>query len=319
VQLELVEVRNYQALAHAEVRLRSFTVITGETGAGKSAFFRALELLAFNARGTGYITAGAKTCTVSVAAGRVMARITRSSSRSVPDSYQLARLVPVPAGGYGWTAVKYTKLGGQVPPQVTAELGLTPLNFSRQFDAPFLLGLPGTQLAQRLGELTNVSLVLGAAAAASRVRKQLDRQLAEAVARRDQLLEQAQRYVTLGERRRAVTAAEEALERHRLASARLERLRALTGRLEAAEAASRAASGEAERQAPPSLEKLEGLTARLALLRVLQQAVIDAEREIVLADSEERHAAEAEVTAGATLHAALAAAGECPVCGSIIR
>jgi len=320
VLLEQVEVRNYQSLASARVRLRRFTVITGPTGAGKSAFFRALELLAFNARGTGYITAGAKTCAVSVGSSQVAARITRSSSRSVPDSYQLARLVSAPVrDGQGWTAVKYTKLGGQVPPQVTAELGLTPLNFSRQFDGPFLLGLPGTQLAQRLGELTNVSLVLGAAAAANRVRKQLTRQLDDAVARRDQLLLQAQRYVSLGERRKAVTAAEEALERHRLASARLERLRALTGRLEAAEAVSRAASEEARRQAPPSLEKLEGLVARLALLQVLQQAVIDAEREIVLADGEQQRAAEAEVTAGATLHAALAAAGECPVCGSVIR
>jgi energy-coupling factor transporter ATP-binding protein EcfA2 len=317
--LNRVEVRNFQSLAHADVKLDWFTVITGPTGSGKSGFLRALELLAFNARGTGYVTAGAKTCTVSAADERMMARITRSTARSVPDSYQLARLVPVPVGGYGWSGVKYTKLGGQVPPRVTEALGLTPLNFSRQFDAPFLLGLPGTQLAQRLGELTNVSLVLGAAAGANRVRKQLQRQLDEAVARHDKLLEQVQLYAGLGDRRKAVTTAEEALERYLLASQRLERLRALTGRLEAAEAASRAAEAEAARQAPPSLGKLDGLLARRARLRQLTRAVIDADREIALADGEVTRAAAAEVTAEATLHTALAAAGECPVCGQRVR
>lgn len=316
--LKRAEVRNYQSLAHVDVELDWFTVITGPTGSGKSGFLRALGLLAFNARGTGYITAGAKTCTVSAGDERMLARITRSSARNVPDSYQLARLVPVPVGGYGWAGGKYTKLGGQVPPQVTEALGLTPLNFADQWDAPFLLGLPPAQLAQRLGELTNVSLVLGAASSANRARKQLQRQLEEATARRDQLLAQARQYATLGARRRAVTAAEEALESYQEASGRLERLRALTGRLEAAEAASRGAAEEAARQDPPSLDKLEGLTARLARLRQLGQAVIDAEREITLQDGELRRAAAAEVTAGATLHAALAAAGQCPLCGSII-
>lgn len=320
--LNRAQVRNYQSLADADIELDWFSVITGPTGSGKSAFFRAMELLAFNARGTGYVTAGAKTCTVSAASERMMARITRSSARSVPDSYQLARYVGNPsgsAGGLNWTAVRYTKLGGQVPPQVTAELGLTPLNFASQWDPPFLLGLPGTQLAQRLGELTNVSLVLGAAATANRVRKQLARQLEEAAVRRDQLLAQVQQYAGLGERRKAVTAAEEALESYLAATRRLERLRALAGRLEAAEGVSRAAGQEAARQAPPSLEKLEGLAARLDRLQQLRQAVIGAEREITLSGAEVTRAAAAEVTAGAALHAALAAAGTCPVCGSAVR
>lgn len=316
--LTSVEVKNYQSLADVTVKTDWFTVITGPTGAGKSGFFRALGLLTGNARGTSYITSGASTCSVTAGDGRMVARITRSSARGGTNSYQLARRVPVPVGGYGWSGSKYTKLGGQVPPQVSEALGLSELNFSSQWDPPFLLSLPGTQLAQRLGELTNVSLVLGAAAAANRARKQLQRQLDEAAGRHAALEEEARRYAGLGDRRRAVTEAEEALGRYQAAAARLERLRAVTGRLEAAQRVSEAAAAEAARQAPPSLAKLDALLTRLIRLRQLSQAVIDAGREVTLADSEVTRAAAAEVTAGAELHAALAAAGTCPVCGSTI-
>ena len=62
--LTSVEIENFQSLKRLTVKLGRFTVVTGATGSGKSSVFRAMELLAFNARGTSYITRGEKTCQV---------------------------------------------------------------------------------------------------------------------------------------------------------------------------------------------------------------------------------------------------------------
>jgi exonuclease SbcC len=316
--LTRAEIRYYQSLADADVPLGPFTVITGPTGAGKSAFIRAMRLLAFNARGTSYVSTGAKSCSVTAGDGRAIFRIIRSPGRGA-NEYQMARLVPTPVrDGQGWVGGRYSKLGGQVPPQVAEELGLTPLNFASQLDPPFLLTVPGTELARALGELTNVSLVLNAAASANRVRKSLDRDLATAETRLGELTAEAQQYAGLAGRRRAVRTAEEALGRHQAVSQRLDRLRALAGRLSAAEGAFQAAAGEAARQAPPSLDRLDEVAARLARLRQLSSAAAVADAGVISRARDAEQAAAASTLAEETLHAALREAGQCPVCGNEI-
>lgn len=316
--LTRLEIRNYQSLAQVDIPLRPFTVITGATGSGKSALIRALRTLACNARGTDYITRGRAVCSVSVGDGRVIAAITRGRARG-KDAYRLATLVPTPvAGGSGWTAVKYTKLAGQVPPQVTQALGLSELNFAGQWEGPYLLTLSGAALAQTLGELTNVSLVLSAAAEANRRRKRLARDLELAQQRRDALQAQVQEFASLPARRKALKTAEEALERLRSADASLARLTALTGRLRAARAAADAARAEAARKEPPSLARLEALAGRLTCLKDLARRLEsdrgDAARFRAQADA----AAGDERAAHVGLHAALKACGQCPTCGSVI-
>jgi len=221
-------------------------------------------------------------------------------------------------GGESWSGSKYTKLEGKVPAQAAEELGLTALNFASQLDPPFLLTVPGTELARALGELTNVSLVLNAAASANRVRKSLDRDLALATAQLDGLTAEAQQYASLAVRRNAVRTAEEALGRHQAAAQRLARLRALAGRLSAAEGAYQAAADEAARQAPPSLARLDELTARLARLRQLSGVVAAANAGVISRAREAEAAATACTLAEETLHSALREAGQCPVCGSEI-
>jgi DNA repair ATPase RecN len=318
--LSRIEVRNYQSLRRADIPLGQFTVVTGRTGSGKSALFRALELLALNARGTSYVSHGQKSCSVTAGDGRLAVRLTRSVPRSGgKNEYQVARLVPTPKpGGEGWSACKYTKLGGQVPPQVRELLGLTELNFAGQHDPPYLLSLPGTEIARRLGDLTNVSLVLGAAAEAGRIRKQHQRDLDAARAQRAALLAEAQEFAGLRERRAAVTAAGQALARAQATAASAGRLRALAARLEAAERAAAAARAEAARQAPPSLERLEALAARAARLRGLAGALEAAERDIARFAGQAERARADEHAAEQALHDALAAAGRCPVCGSTV-
>jgi DNA repair exonuclease SbcCD ATPase subunit len=316
--LNRVEIRNYQSLGAVDIPLRPFTVVTGTNGAGKSAVFRALRTLACNARGTGYITRGRATCTVAASDGRILVAITRSTIRG-RDAYQLARLAATPVrDGSGWRAVKYTKLAGQVPEPVTAALGLSELNFAGQWDSPYLLALSGTALAQTLGELTNVSLVLTAAAEANRRRKRFARDLELTQARKDALLAQAREFAGLADRRRALRAAEAALERLRAASAALERLTALAGRLRAARAAADVARAEASRREPPSLERLEHLAARHARLRELAARLAAARSDAARFSAAAAQADRDSQAAHDGLHAALKACGQCPTCGSVV-
>jgi DNA repair protein SbcC/Rad50 len=310
--LRSVRVRNFQSLRSADITLGRLTVITGPTGSGKSALFRAVRLLAFNARGTSYITSTEKSCSVMTGTDEWAMQITRSASSRGKNEYQTVDLRES-------TPCKYTKLAGQVPPQVSDLLALGDVNFARQFDPPFLLSVPGTELARKLGDLTNVSLVFGAAAEANRVRKQVVRELEGARARRDALLAELRQFAGLGERRKAVTAAEEALKRAQAVTAAIGRLEALADRLEVAEGTYLTAQQDAARQAPPSLDKLDDLLARAARLRELGRRLVAAQQDAERFAAQEQQARADERAAHDAAHAALVAAGQCPTCGSIIR
>jgi DNA repair protein SbcC/Rad50 len=307
-----IQVRNFQSLREVNIEPGQFTVVTGPSNSGKSALFRAILMLARNARGTDYISAGQDSCTVTAGNHLWIARLARSRAPRGPNEYRLRRR----NGGGDWEAAqKFTKLGGQVPEEVSAVLQLSELNFAGQFDPPYLLTASGTAIARTLGELTNVSLVLSAAGRAGQLRKQLSRDLDAARARRDALLEEARQFAGLKTRRQAAQAAEEALSRAQELSARRDRLRALTARLETAQEAAEAARREAARCAPPSLERLGGLEARRARLRELALAAAAAsrDRQKHLAGAEAALAGERAAAQG--VHAALAEAGQCPVCG----
>jgi DNA repair exonuclease SbcCD ATPase subunit len=318
--LNRIEVRNYQSLHSADIPLGWFTVITGPTGSGKSGLFRAMMMLARNARGTSYITHGQASCSVAAGDGRFIVRLTRSSARGGKNEYRVARLVPTPVrNGEGWTACTYTKLNSQVPAPVEDLLQLSELNFARQLpQVPYLLSLPGTEIARRLGDLTNVSLVLGAAAEAGRLRKRADRELEDARARRDALMAEAQEFAGIRERRAACTAAEEALAAVQATAALAERLRALTARLEAAEAAEAAARAEAACQAPPSLDRLNKLVTDWARLRHLSGQLEVAEGAAAWHAGQAQAALADERAAEEAIHAALADAGQCPLCGQAV-
>lgn len=310
--LQQVEIRNFQSLGRVDIPLRLFTVITGQSSAGKSAVVRAIEMLARNARGTDYITHGQATCSVSAGDGQVIARLTRSKTRG-RDAYHLATLKDGE-----WKAVKYTKLAGGVPEPVAGALGITELNFAGQFDMPYLLNVPGTELARTLGELTNVSMVLNAAAEANRCRKQAARDLEAARERRDALLEQAQDFAGLPGRRKAAAAAEEALARLQGAAASLTRLTALAQRLATAERVAADARAEASRREPPSLARLEDLADRLRWLEDLSRRLGVAEKAAAGFAEDAWRAENDEVAAREALHDELKALGQCPTCGTII-
>jgi DNA repair protein SbcC/Rad50 len=301
--LQSLEIENYQSLKRLKLALGQFTVITGPTGSGKSAVIRALRMLAFNAKGTGYITRGEKTCKVmAVTDDGLGVAIVRGGRGQ--DAYVLDVL---------GEQKRFTKLGGQVPEQVTECLQVGELNLAGQFDSPYLLGSSAGEVARTLGKLTNVTLVFGAAREAGRRKQRIADRLKDRQADLERLREQAQTFAGLGHRRQAVRAAEEALERAQALQVRAQRLRSLMASL----AAAQAVLGQAAAAVPqvPSLERAEQAVARAARLRALldQQAqAVSAQQQAILAVSEAAGSA-----AGLDLDykALLKQAGRCPVCG----
>lgn len=311
--LTSVEIESFQSLRRLSLKLGKFTVVTGATGSGKSAVLRAIRLLAFNARGVSYITRGEPSCKVLVRAASERldgCAIERNQARG-KDAYRLAQNVPVPKGGYGVTGGKFTKLGGEVPPQVTELLELSELNFAAQFDRPFLLDSSGGEVARVLGRLTNVTLLFDAAREANRRRLEVMGDLKRAEANLASLTAAAQKFRGMKDRQAAVSEAEEALTRWHQLTLRLHSLRVLTGRLETAQAALKAA-------APPEVPdgaRLEELAGRLARARELGVAYRNGQVDAENARDAAKDAAKAEKLAHARLHEVLAEAGQCPTCG----
>lgn len=308
-----VEVENFQSLRKLSLKLGKFTVVTGATGSGKSALRRALELLAFNARGTSYISTGAKVCKVGTGdqGQGWFTAITRSVSRG-KDSYRLALQ---PASGDEPHVDTFTKLSGGVPAEVQHLLQLSELNFAGQFDRPYLLDSSGSEIARVLGKLTNVTLLFDAAREASRRRLEVMGDLKRAEVNLAHLTEQAQRFRGMRERRAAVSEAEEALERVHGIGTRIGRLRALTDRLERAELALR----HALPPEVPSAEKLDELATRRARLIELLISERESGNMMKAAEGAAAVAAAKEEAAHGRLHEVLAEAGQCPTCGQLVQ
>lgn len=300
-------IENYQSLANVQLRLGKFTVITGRSSAGKSALIRALRMLAFNARGTAYITHGQKTAKVMAGCqdeGWAVA-ITRGSRGS--DSYRLATL-----GGDGSPVTEtFTKLAGKVPEAVTDLLRLSEVNFAGQFDRPYLLDGSGGEVARTLGALTNVTVIFKAAAEANTRRLRFTSQLADAEAELAELHATAQQFAGRKERQQAAEGAAQSLARAQEARSTTQRLAQAISRAEAAQGVlAQVAVPEV-----PSTERLDALVAQRARLGHLAGALETALAGQGLSAKNVRDARARQADAESDLHDLLVAAGCCPTCG----
>lgn len=318
--LTSLRLKGFQSWQDGAIPLGWFTVVTGPTGSGKSGSVRALQLVAFNRRGDGFIARGAPAAVVMLTetdgrGGSCAVAIKRTRSGKVGDLY---KLVVTPPGG-DRSEETFTKLAGAVPGDVAKVLRLDPkLNFAGQFDMPYLVAANGGDVAKELARLTNVDLVFRASAEAGRRRKGFERDAKVADLRAGQLREELALYKGLPARRKAIVEAEQLADGIEAKVAQLTRLRSLAVRLETETAAAAQLAQVAVATRPPSLAKIEAKGARLTQLRglicVLRQAQADAERwaaEVTLAGEREQEAHQA-------LHAALVAAGSCPTCGQLV-
>ncbi len=318
-----IQVSHYQSLRSLKVRLGRFTVLTGPSSTGKSSFIRAVRLLAFNARGTAFVTRGEKACSVTMLGedpelARPDEDLVRQRQwkvviqRGSKDAYLLDPAQEL-------SQKTYTKLAGKVPDPVTEVLRLGEVNFAGQFDPPYLLDATGGEVARVLGKLTNVTLIYKAAQEANRRRLQASGLLKTRVSDLSVLLEQVRQYDTLGDEEQSVVEAEAAW----LRMSRLDEHRSKLAweMMNYEHAARRLAEDPRLRPVPepPSLARMEELAVRRSKLDTLMSGLGNAEYQ-------QERAARQEADAVVLLRASMAEQekyaaqwGVCPACGQPVK
>ena len=198
--LQKVHIENFQSLHDVEVELDGLTVIVGPSSSGKSAFTRALRTLTSNARGDSFISHGEQTCTITAYTDKGVASI----SRGKKNEYTL-----IPSNS---EKKIFTKLAGAVPEEVSEFIGIPakdPLNYSSQFDMPYLLTASAGEVARTLGELTNVHVIFEASREANRQRLTSTQTLKTRAADLQQTRESLERFITLADQQAAAHDAQE--------------------------------------------------------------------------------------------------------------
>ena len=146
--IENISVQDFQSIESGKVDLGKFTVFTGPSSSGKSAFLRALHGLTRNSFNPSQVRLGQSVTTVSAIVDGRKVEAVRGKSKST----------------YKLDDEEYTKAGRAVPEDVEAVLSM-PLvadlesSFATQFDKPYLIADPGSTGAKVLGTLTNVSVL----------------------------------------------------------------------------------------------------------------------------------------------------------------
>jgi exonuclease SbcC len=226
VTISRLTIRNFQSLKSADIDLGTLTVIVGPSSSGKSAFVRAVRALSSNVRGTGSVTRGQKSMAITAHTDTAVVTLERGERSS------FYRILDVDGEKV------YTKLGSQVPPQVTAALRIEPVeeggsvNFAGQFDKPYLLDESGAVVARQLGELTNVSQIFEAVRAANRARAAASSTLKTRRADLTLLTSRLADFQGLSGQLKALTEAEQINAQRRALAARVDRLATLIFRIE---------------------------------------------------------------------------------------
>lgn len=267
-----LSIRNFQSLHVVDLDLAQFTVIVGPSSSGKSALVRAIRTLASNARGTGFISTWAKRTVIEADLAdttdpethRGTLTLTRGK-KADENAYEIA---PPPGPMEDAPSSRFTKLGGAVPPEVTAFLGIEPgdsLRLASQFDHPYLLDDAPGEVARTLAALTNVDTVLAAAREANRTRMNAGTVLRHRQADLDAASTRLERFTALKTWIPAVQAAEAGLQGCFILETRIKNLTSALSRLEAAE---RVISRTAPLLARPvpSLDTVDSLLPRMRSL-----------------------------------------------------
>jgi DNA repair ATPase RecN len=302
---ERLRVHHYQSLRQVELGLGRLTVIVGPSSSGKSALIRALRMLICNARGTSYISHGAKAASVSLHFEDTIATIERSENHG---AYRL---------NVGGEELVFTKLAGAVPEAVTAALGIpaddegSSLNVAGQFDRPYLLTQSGGTVARVLGALTNVSIIFDAAREANRRRLSAQSTLRVRQHDLDGLRVHLQSFQDLPQRVQRVA---ELGRLARSAEALQGETSTLTRLLDAARTAETVLADHVVRTVP-SMDGVNAAQLRLHTCQQLTTTITQAQQNAVTCQASLLHWQQREREEHAALHAALVNAGTCPTCG----
>lgn len=212
--LESLHVQHFQSLDDVTIELAPFTVIVGPSSSGKSALTRALHTLIANRRGSSFISHGERTASITARTSQGTVTLTRGKGTS-DNSYVV---IPSDPAHPLAPQTTYSKLGGDVPVEVSRFLGIDPrdpIAFASQFDKPYLLDDSPAEIARTLGSLTNATVLLEGARRANNRRLDARRTLTTRRADLESITERVPAYRALAAQRESLSAAEEHIERAR--------------------------------------------------------------------------------------------------------
>jgi len=307
--LERIVIQNFQSLKKVDIELGKFTVITGASSSGKSAFMRAVRALASNVRGSSAITVGEKSMSISAYTDRHVITLQRTGAAG---KYLIADRT-------SGIEEKYTKLAQKVPEDVTNTLRINPvtkdqasINFAGQHDLPYLLGESASQVARVLGDLTNVSTIFEAVREAIKKKTSTNTLLKTRQADFDLVVEQAKEFASLKSRSQVVEAAEELLAEISQQESILGQLSEVVVSMERSEALL-----EDYRTLPevPSLLELE--SSYQSYIQARKEISSWAQCNVILRGTLEEigRTENQEIEAQQALHSKLVELGTCPTCG----
>lgn len=148
--LTKIDIKNYQSIYDASLKLGSITVFVGKSNSGKSALFRALKALSYNQSGSDFISHGTTQTTVKLS----VEDKTLTWKKGTETYYDL-------------NGTKYSKTGTSVPYEIQSILKLPDIelddnlkispNFSGQFDSVFMLSESKGYISKIFGKLMNVN------------------------------------------------------------------------------------------------------------------------------------------------------------------
>lgn len=154
--IKRIAISGYQSLDNVVLDLGKITVLTGETGQGKSAVKRALEGFITNKPERGHVTdTGDKEDSLVIIEtedGKVGWRKGKNNRYKINDNPALDKVgSSCPEEVRQFLKMDVMDFGGNVK--------ITP-NFHSQFDRPFLVDQTGTVISKVLGEVTNVGKII---------------------------------------------------------------------------------------------------------------------------------------------------------------
>lgn len=311
--LERIVIQNFQSLKKVDIELGRFTVITGASSSGKSAFMRAVRALASNVRGSSAITVGEKSMSVSAHTDKSIVTLQRTGATGkylVIDRHT-------------GLEEKYTKLAQKVPEDVTRVLRISPvtkdqasINFAGQHDLPYLLGDSASQVARVLGDLTNVSTIFEAVREAIRKKTSTNSLLKTRKSDFEQVVEQAKEFVGLKVKIDLLEQAERLVEQ---LLQQQEVLLQLEQHVASMEHSADVLANSSMLPDVPEIEDLEFSYSKYIEARREISAWAKANMSLKDLSNSLEDAVLREQKSHADLHAMLEELGTCPTCGSEIK
>lgn len=302
-------VKDFQSIQDTEIQFGSFTVLVGKSSSGKSAFLRAVRACVRNTAVPANVRQGTAKAQVAIMLEDTsVVSVERGKSLSTYKLHQE-------------TTETFTKSGRTVPPQIEKVLQLplisdTDATFSFQFDRPFLLAETGSQAAQVIGSLTNVSFLHAATREANRRRGEAAATLRVRKADVESHRSRLQEFMDLPERKKRLVEAEVKVAEVKELEQSLGSLRRIVIEIEKLGAT----LNEMEAIQPPdlttALEEVSELNTRLSQIEECSRAIHQL-RERLRTDATQARSLKEEVAKmEADYDEHLREVGHCPVCGS---